>query len=130
MDTIGKVSPFIWVVSSEDRDREMEEIMARGASLTDAQLQMHRRGSRGYEIVRSIWGWYVRSDSGIDGWAIRFTPRGVVWGREPKAGEGDAGFADCLQWVLKACANTTNTAFVRRTSCQQYVDEMAMSGIY
>ena len=112
---------FIWVAGDPDHEQEtMRSLMEHGYSLPDAQVINHRRGSRGYQLVRSIYGWTVRSDSGIDGWAIRYQPN-----RQKQA--PDAGFKECVAWVRGVCAGTNDTAFVRGHEAQRYGDEMVMT---
>lgn len=71
----------------------------RDEALCNAQSALHSRGYRSAELVKSVFGWSVRSGSGLDGFALLASSRtGVL--------TGSAG--DALKWAMNWVSDDPN----------------------
>lgn len=73
-------------------DAETQSRTAQGEYLPDIQEDQRSRGKLEAEILRSIYGWYVRSGSGLDNFGIMYIPIQDV---------ADKGFAEAMDWGNK-----------------------------
>ena len=82
----------------EKYDEECRRLKSGGAygSLPKLQEVQHASGFRSAELQRSIYGWVIRSGSGLDGFSIMFTPdQGTV----------DKGFQEAYIWGVAWAQN-------------------------
>ena len=102
----------------EKQDAETVSRLKQGEYLTDIQEDQHRRGKREAELLRSMYGWTVRSGNGLDGFAIMYVPC---------RNRPDKGFAEGLMWG-RAWANERpeeREFYIRRSMLAHYPDETA-----
>ena len=78
---------------TEHWDQDLREKVAVGIPLPRVQEDQHGRGLRSAELLRSKYGWYVRSGTGLDGWQILYTPE-----RAEQLERVDRGFWLALEW--------------------------------
>lgn len=69
------------------------------------QQDVHRRGFRDVELVESIYGWGVRSGSGIDNFALLASSR---------AHEVDGSLEDAVRWAAAWCAQDPDHRYAWR----------------
>jgi hypothetical protein len=69
----------------------IEQLDAEKATgLIKAQENIAQRGIRGAQLVRSMYGWSVRYDSGLQGWALLASTR---------SGQLDGSFKAAVEWA-------------------------------
>jgi len=102
-------------------DREVIGFTRAGGSLTEIQERQHAKGRRSAEMMRSLYGWHVRSASGLEGFALLYSsPRGE------QIVSPDKGFATAYEWgVAWANEGPLNREFyIRRSVMERYPDEI------
>ena len=109
---------FVLLAGKPDKwDAELTEECRNGAQLPQVQERQFRQGRRHAELMRSMYGWYVRSGTGLDGFALMFTPRQDV---------ADKGFFEAFTW---GCAWAEEDAenrefYVRRFELRERGEEI------
>ena len=100
-------------------DRKLQEAVGAGADLPEVQRQQYRAGCRSAELVRSIYGWSVRSGTGLNDFAIMHVP--VLHGQQP-----DKGFADAVVWGKEWAEKDPKRRefYVRRRALDMYAEEV------
>jgi hypothetical protein len=94
-----------------------EEIAKAGTKLVEVQVDQHRRGRRSAELVKGMYGFYVRAGTGLDNPAI-------LANTKERDGELDGSALAALNWGRAwAEADPKNREFyVRRQSGSHYDD--------
>ena len=95
--------------------------MKHGEYLTDIQEDQHRRGKREAELLRSIYGWTVRSGSGLDNFGIMYIPIQAL---------PDKGFTEALKWGCDWANEQPEDRefYIRRYMIAQYPLEAIIPG--
>ena len=92
-----------------------------GESLPHVQERHHAAGFRSAEMTRSVYGWYIRSGSGLDGFAVLFQPT-------ERHQLSDRGFAECLRWG-KAWVDEDPECrefYIRRSALVEHLEEVSV----
>lgn len=71
------------------------------------QREVHARGFRDVELVKSIYGWSVRSGSGLDNFALLASSR---------HGQLDGTYEDAVRWAVKWCSEDPTRRYAWRRS--------------
>jgi hypothetical protein len=69
------------------------------------QREVHARGFRDVELVQSVYGWSVRSGTGLENFALLASSR---------AGQVDGSYEDALRWATKWCADSPERRYAWR----------------
>lgn len=111
-----------FVLLAGDPERWDDELAAEcmvsgGTYLPQAQEVQFQKGRRHAELIRSMYGWYVRSGTGLEGFAIMYTPN---------QGVADRGFLDAFMWgCVWAEEDPENREFyVRRSELSDKAEEI------
>ncbi|MFC1999130.1 hypothetical protein ACFLXE_00040 [Chloroflexota bacterium] len=102
-------------------DRKLQEAADSGSELVDVQKQQYRDGFRCAELLRSMYGWYVRSGTGLNDFVIMYIPTN-------HSQQGDKGFAEAVHWGRQwVSMDSENREFyVRRYTLELEADEVSM----
>ena len=90
-----------------------------GESLSRVQERQYAAGFRTAELMRSLYGWYIRSGSGLED-GIFFRPSG-------REGMSDKGFAECLKWGRAWVDEDPECRefYVRRSALVEHIEEVS-----
>ncbi len=105
------------LLAGTDDQEAVRKLMAVGYELPRAQEILHKRGHRSVEVGRSLYGWNVRSGSGLDGFALWFVPPG-------QKELPDKGFRACWDWAKKWASRDPERcqAYMRRSYLSVFRD--------
>jgi hypothetical protein len=101
---------FVMIAGEQARTDENQSRNATSRTLTGWQ-ETNGRFWSSVEVMESIYGWYVRATSGLDGFAIMAATK-------QRGGPLDGTFEAAAQWAINWCEQDSKRryAYVRRSA--------------